>query len=53
MGVYLRGKSWYIDFYYEGRRYTEGIGLNQKLTYFFESGKKVFKSETIFCVGNY
>ena len=26
MGVYLRGKSWYIDFYYEGKRYTEKVG---------------------------
>lgn len=26
MGVYLRGKSWYIDFYYEGKRYTERVG---------------------------
>ena len=26
MGVYLRGKSWYIDFYYEGKRYTAKVG---------------------------
>ena len=26
MGVYLRGKSWYVDFYYEGKRYTEKVG---------------------------
>jgi len=26
MGVYLRGNSWYIDFYYEGKRYTEKVG---------------------------
>jgi integrase len=26
MGVYLRGKSWYIDFHYEGKRYTEKVG---------------------------
>jgi len=26
MGVYLRGESWYIDFYYEGKRYTEKVG---------------------------
>ena len=26
MGVYLRGKSWYIDFYYEGKRFTEKVG---------------------------
>lgn len=26
MGVYLRGKSWYYDFYYDGRRYTKKIG---------------------------
>ena len=26
MGIYLRGKSYYIDFYYEGKRYTEKVG---------------------------
>jgi integrase len=26
MGVYLRGKSFYLDFYYEGKRYTEKVG---------------------------
>ena len=26
MGVYLRRKSYYIDFYYEGKRYTERVG---------------------------
>lgn len=26
MGVYLRRKSWYIDFHYEGKRYTEKVG---------------------------
>src|SRR4030042_6644246 len=26
MGVYLRGKSWYYNFYYEGRRYNEKVG---------------------------
>ena len=26
MGVYLRGRSYYIDFYYEGKRYTEKVG---------------------------
>lgn len=26
MGVYLRGKSWYMDFYEGGKRYTERIG---------------------------
>jgi len=26
MGVYRRGKSWYLDFYYEGKRYTERAG---------------------------
>jgi integrase len=30
MGVYLRGKSWYIDFYYEGKRYTERVGKVSK-----------------------
>ena len=26
MGVYVRGRSYYIDFYYEGKRYTEKVG---------------------------
>ncbi len=26
MGVYLRGKSYYIDFYEGGKRYTERVG---------------------------
>ena len=26
MGIYLRGKSWYLDFYEGGKRYTERIG---------------------------
>jgi integrase len=26
MGVYQRGESWYIDFYWEGKRYTERVG---------------------------
>jgi integrase len=26
MGVYKRGNSWYIDFYYGGKRYTESVG---------------------------
>jgi integrase len=30
MGVYLRGKSWYIDFYYEGKRVTERVGQVSK-----------------------
>jgi integrase len=30
MGVYLRGKSWYIDFYYEGKRYVERVGKVSK-----------------------
>ncbi len=30
MGVYLRGKSYYIDFYYEGKRYTEKVGKVSK-----------------------
>lgn len=30
MGVYLRGKSWYIDFYLEGKRYTEKVGKVSK-----------------------
>jgi hypothetical protein len=24
MAIYLGGKSWYVDFYNEGKRYTEG-----------------------------
>jgi hypothetical protein len=30
MGVYLRGKSWYIDFYEEGKRYSERVGQVSK-----------------------
>lgn len=26
MGIYQRGKSWIIDFYYDGKRYTESVG---------------------------
>ena len=26
MGVYLRRKSWYYNFYYEGKRYNEKVG---------------------------
>jgi hypothetical protein len=26
MGVYLRGKSYYINFYEDGKRYTGGVG---------------------------
>ena len=26
MGVYQRGESWYIDFYEDGKRYTERVG---------------------------
>ena len=25
MGIYLRGKSWYVDFWYEHKRYVEKI----------------------------
>lgn len=30
MGVYLRGKSYYIDFYYDGKRITERVGRVSK-----------------------
>jgi integrase len=30
MGVYLRGKSYYIDFYYEGKRYAKRVGKVSK-----------------------
>jgi hypothetical protein len=30
MGVYLRGESWYIDFYEDGKRYTERVGQVSK-----------------------
>ncbi|MBI2877256.1 MAG: hypothetical protein HYY20_10275 [Candidatus Tectomicrobia bacterium] len=26
MGIYKKGKSWYINFYYQGQRYQECIG---------------------------
>jgi hypothetical protein len=31
MGVYLRGKSWYIDFYYEGKRYTKKLAQSARV----------------------
>jgi integrase len=31
MGVYRRGKNWYIDFYAQGRRVREKVGPNKKL----------------------
>ena len=30
MGVYLRGKSWYIDFWFKGQRIRESIGPSRK-----------------------
>jgi hypothetical protein len=30
MGVYLRGKSWFFNFYEEGKRYTERVGQVSK-----------------------
>ena len=30
MGVYLRGKSYYINFYEDGKRYTERVGQVSK-----------------------
>jgi len=30
MGVYQVGKNWYIDFYYEGKRYKESVGAVNK-----------------------
>jgi hypothetical protein len=30
MGVYLRGKSYYINFYEDGKRYTERVGQVRK-----------------------
>jgi len=30
MGVYLRGKSWYYNFYYEGKRYNGSLGRISK-----------------------
>jgi len=30
MGVYLRGKSYYISFYEDGKRYTERVGQVRK-----------------------
>jgi len=30
MGVYLRGKTWYIDYYYKGKRLREAVGPNKK-----------------------
>lgn len=30
MGVYRRGKIWYIDYYFEGKRIREAVGTNKK-----------------------
>jgi len=30
MGVYRKGKSWYLDFYYQGQRYQECVGAVSK-----------------------
>jgi hypothetical protein len=30
MGLYLRGKSWYFNFYYEEKRYNEKVGQVSK-----------------------
>jgi integrase len=45
MGVYLRGRSYYIDFYYEGQRYTERVGKVGKSV--AEEKLKVKMSEVI------
>ena len=30
MGVYQRGKNWYIDFWFKGQRIRESIGPSRK-----------------------
>lgn len=30
MGVYKRNNVWWVDFYYKGRRYREGVGRSKK-----------------------
>jgi integrase len=41
MGVYQRGKSWYYDFYYEGKRYKESCGaVNKTIAKEIETVKK-------------
>src|SRR4030043_53182 len=45
MGVYLRGESWYIDFYEDGKRFTEGVGPVSKSV--AEEKLSIRKSEVI------
>jgi len=45
MGVYLRGKSWYINFHEDGKRYTERVGQVSKSV--AEEKMAVRKSEVI------
>jgi len=30
MGIYRRGNNWYLDFYYNGKRYKESVGSTSK-----------------------
>lgn len=30
MGVYKRGKVYYIDYYYQGKRFRESVGTNKR-----------------------
>jgi integrase len=45
MGVYQRGESWYIDFYEDGKRYTERVGPVSKSV--AEEKLSIRKSEVI------
>jgi hypothetical protein len=45
MGVYLRGESWYIDFYEDGKRFTERVGPVSKSV--AEEKLSIRKSEVI------
>lgn len=59
MGVYLRGKSWYYNFYYERKRYNEVEGrkggdvgkipMNTRLTEVLSNAKKVNQGEKGLC----
>ncbi|NIO19923.1 MAG: hypothetical protein GTN76_04075 [Candidatus Aenigmarchaeota archaeon] len=39
-GIYKRGKSWYINFYVKGERYTECLGEVTKTFAKDEAGKR-------------
>lgn len=41
MGIYKKGENWYIDYYVQGRRKREKIGVNKKLAVSILAKRKV------------